>query len=185
MKTSVFTQTAFLLVLLGFASCRSTKNSSPTPPVKEKPVVIVSNPSTHSNLPPGQAKKIYGDQSAKSHAPGQQKKQVNNKVYFPLIIIRTPDIIISKHDDGRYYYKNPQGYYYWQGTDNRFYLGEEHLDKIQYDEKEFEDWKLKRKKDDGKEDKSKDEKVQAEKTNNGNGKGNGQGNSKNNGNKKN
>src|SRR6185436_1341855 len=113
MKTSVFTQTAFLLVLLGFASCRSAKNSSPTPPVKEKPVVVVSNPSTPSNLPPGQAKKIYGDQSAKSHAPGQQKKRVS-KVYYPLIIIRTPDIIVNRYDDGRYYYKNPQGYFYWQ-----------------------------------------------------------------------
>jgi len=184
MKTTVITQTAFLLVLLGLTSCRSAKNSSPTPPAKEKPVVIVSKPTTPSNLPPGQAKKIYGDQSAKSHAPGQQKKQVS-KVHFPLIIIRTPDIIISRHDDGRYYYKNPQGYYYWQGSDNRFYLGEDHLDKIQYDEKEFEDWKMKRKKDDGKEDKGKDEKAQAEKANNGNGKGNGQGSSKSNGNKKN
>ena len=178
MKTSFITQTAFLLVLLGLASCRSAKNSSPAPPTKEKPVVIVSNPS--SKLPPGQAKKIYGDKSAKSHAPGQQKKQAGSKVYFPLIIIRTPDIIISRYDDGRYYYKNPQGYYYWQGTDNRFYLAEDHLDKIQYDEKEYEDWKLKRKKDDGKE-----EKAQAEKANNGNGKGNGQGNGKSNGNKKN
>jgi len=180
MKTSFFTQTAFLLVLLGLASCRSAKNSSPTPPAKEKPVVIVSNPSSPSKLPPGQAKKIYGDQSAKSHAPGQQKKQVSNndRVHFPLIIIRTPDIIISRHTDGRYYYKNSQGYFYWQGEDDRFYLGEEYLDKIQYDEKEFEDWKLKRKKDNGKEDKSKDEKV-----NGSNGKGNG--NSKNNGNKKN
>jgi len=182
MKTSFITPTAFLLVLLSLASCRSAKNSSPAPPAKDKPVVIVTNPSTPSKLPPGQAKKIAGDQSAKSHAPGQQKKQVS---HFPLIIIRTPDIIISRYTDGRYYYKNPQGYIYWQGTDDRFYLGEAHLGKIQYDEKEFEDWKLKRKKDDGKEDKSKDEKAQAEKANNGNGKGNGQGNSKNNGNKKN
>ncbi|WP_143308198.1 hypothetical protein [Chitinophaga vietnamensis] len=28
-------------------------------------------------LPPGQAKKIYGTQSAKPFAPGQQKKQYN------------------------------------------------------------------------------------------------------------
>ncbi|MBD1428921.1 quinol oxidase subunit 4 [Sphingobacterium litopenaei] len=31
----------------------------------------------HGHLPPGQAKKIYGDKSAKRHAPGQKKK--NNK----------------------------------------------------------------------------------------------------------
>lgn len=29
----------------------------------------------HGHLPPGQAKKIYGDKSAKRHAPGQQKKK--------------------------------------------------------------------------------------------------------------
>ena len=29
----------------------------------------------HSHLPPGQAKKVYGDKSAKRHAPGQQKKK--------------------------------------------------------------------------------------------------------------
>jgi hypothetical protein len=179
MKTPFITQTAFLLVLLGLASCRSAKTSAPSPR-QEKPVIIVSNPGP-SNLPPGQAKKIYGDQSAKSHAPGQQKKKVSNRVYFPLIIIRTPDIVISRYSDGRYYYKNAQGYYYWQGTDNRFYLGEEHLAKIKYDEKEYEDWNLKRKKNNGKDDTAKEDKGHEEKANQGNGKGN----DKNNGNKKN
>lgn len=30
----------------------------------------------HGHLPPGKAKKVYGDKSAKSHAPGQKKKKV-------------------------------------------------------------------------------------------------------------
>lgn len=29
----------------------------------------------HSHLPPGQAKKVYGEKSAKRFAPGQQKKK--------------------------------------------------------------------------------------------------------------
>lgn len=29
----------------------------------------------HVHLPPGKAKKIYGDKSAKRHAPGQKKKK--------------------------------------------------------------------------------------------------------------
>lgn len=29
----------------------------------------------HGHLPPGKAKKIYGDKSAKRHAPGQKKKK--------------------------------------------------------------------------------------------------------------
>lgn len=34
-----------------------------------------SHPRHGSNLPPGQAKKIYGGKSAKRYAPGQQKKK--------------------------------------------------------------------------------------------------------------
>lgn len=29
----------------------------------------------HGHLPPGKAKKLYGDKSAKRHAPGQKKKK--------------------------------------------------------------------------------------------------------------
>jgi len=36
-------------------------------------VVVKNRPATH-RLPPGQAKKITGSQSARSYAPGQQKK---------------------------------------------------------------------------------------------------------------
>jgi hypothetical protein len=35
--------------------------------------------STRPILPPGQAKKISGSQSAKPHAPGQQKKRGNGR----------------------------------------------------------------------------------------------------------
>ncbi|MBZ5858665.1 hypothetical protein [Flavihumibacter profundi] len=37
-------------------------------------MVVVAPSSHHQNLPPGQEKKIYGEKSAKSYAPGQQKK---------------------------------------------------------------------------------------------------------------
>ena len=46
------------------------------------PVIISPSPEEretrvrrHKNLPPGQAKKIYGHQSAREFAPGQQKKR--------------------------------------------------------------------------------------------------------------
>ncbi|WP_216657787.1 hypothetical protein [Sphingobacterium shayense] len=32
----------------------------------------------HGRIPPGKAKKIYGDKSAKRYAPGQQKKRWKN-----------------------------------------------------------------------------------------------------------
>lgn len=37
------------------------------------------NHSREAKVPPGQAKKYYGDKSAKSYAPGQQKKNKHNK----------------------------------------------------------------------------------------------------------
>lgn len=36
--------------------------------------VVVVKPAKSKSLPPGQAKKITGSQSAKPYAPGQQKK---------------------------------------------------------------------------------------------------------------
>lgn len=38
-------------------------------------VVVVKSTPAHHRLPPGQAKKITGSQSARAYAPGQQKKK--------------------------------------------------------------------------------------------------------------
>ena len=133
MKMLKILQTASLFSILIIAvSCRSSRPvyegryppreypSYPPPP----PPVYYPNP---QNLPPGQAKKVYGDRSAKSYAPGQRKKYGNSYHRYPLIVIRTPDIIISRYNDGRYYYRNPDGYMYWKGYDDRFYLDEKYL----------------------------------------------------------
>jgi len=145
-------QTVSLFSILIIAvSCRSSRPvyeeryppreypSYPPPP----PPVYYPNP---QNLPPGQAKKVYGDRSAKSYAPGQRKKYGNSYHRYPLIVIRTPDIIISRYNDGRYYYRNPDGYMYWKGYDDRFYLDEKYLNDNRYDENEYNDWKYKGKK---------------------------------------
>jgi len=97
-----------------------------------------SNAAHPSNLPPGQAKKIYGAKSARDFAPGQQKK---HKSYYPLIIVKTPDIVIMRHVDGRYFYRNADNYVYWKGSDERFYLDEQYLSKVQYDTDEYEEWR--------------------------------------------
>ena len=82
MKMIKILQTVILFSILIIAvSCRSSKpttgrqypRSSPPPseyPTKTYPAVY-ENP---GSLPPGQAKKIYGSQSAKPYAPGQRKK---------------------------------------------------------------------------------------------------------------
>ena len=145
MKMIKILQTVALFSILIFAaSCRSSKptagrtypRSSPSPneyPTKTYPVVYEET----SSLPPGQAKKVYGTKSAKPFAPGQRKKYAS----VPLIIIRTPDIVIKRYSDGRYYYKNSDGLMYWKGADERFYIDEKHLKDMEYDQGDYNDWK--------------------------------------------
>ena len=149
MKMIKILQTVSLFSILIIAvSCRSSRPvyeeryppreypSYPPPP----PPVYYPNP---QNLPPGQAKKVYGDRSAKSYAPGQRKKYGNSYRRYPLIVIRTPDITINRNNDGRYYYRNPDGYRYWKGYDDRFYLDEKYLNDNRYDENEYNEWRYK------------------------------------------
>lgn len=157
MKTNKFLQVAILFATLAVAvSCRTTRTGREYPtggdypttskryPYPEDRRVVVTNDPNPQNLPPGQAKKIYGGKSARPYAPGQRKK-MNSYGYrrIPLIITKTPDIIITRNNDGRYYYRNPDGYLYWQGYDNRFYIDKVYLSKIKYEENEYKEWNTK------------------------------------------
>jgi hypothetical protein len=143
----------FSIVILAM-SCRSSRpvyegryppGDYPSyPPPPPPPVVYGPNP---NNLPPGQAKKIYGGRSARPYAPGQRRYDYGYRRY-PLIIIRTPDIVIGRYNDGRYYYRNPEGMMYWRGYDNRYYLDETYMNGIDYDQNEYGDWKYKGRKND-------------------------------------
>ena len=152
MKTMKILQTVSLFSILIIAvSCRSSRPvyegryppreypSYPPPP----PNYPVYNDSYPSGLPPGQAKKVYGGRSAKPYATGQRKIYGYGYRRYPLIVVRTPDIVISRYNDGRYYYRNPAGYMYWKGYDNRFYLDERYLNDNGYDDNEYNDWKYK------------------------------------------
>jgi hypothetical protein len=59
---------------------------------------------------------------------------------YPLIIVRTPGISISIGDNGRRCYRNPAGYYYWEGRDGRFYLDERYVRYVDYDRRSYRDW---------------------------------------------
>jgi hypothetical protein len=144
-------------------SCRNSRSttgrqypSTPTTtkaPSSTQPVVVVDGGS--GNLPPGQAKKIYGDKSAKAYAPGQRKKH-------PLIIVYSPGIVISRYSDGRYYYKSKEGYTYWKGHDGRYYIDERHLKGMEYEAADYDEWKVKGQKNDKAGDpKAKDHEVKA------------------------
>ncbi|HET9435112.1 MAG TPA: hypothetical protein VFO37_15205 [Chitinophagaceae bacterium] len=145
MKTTKVLQAVGLLLIFVIAvSCRSNRSTTGrqyprNPPTetttKTTPVYVDAG-----NLPPGQAKKIYGSQSAKAYAPGQQKKYANR---HPLIIVYTPGIVINRYSDGRYYYRNTAGYTYWKGYDGRYYIDEKHLKGMEYEVSEYDDWKVK------------------------------------------
>jgi len=143
MKTTKFLQTlSFLLILIIAISCRSSRYSTGTQyPVNSLPPTQTSTntypvQTNGGNLPPGQAKKIYGGQSAKAYAPGQRKK-------YPLVIVYTTNIVINRYSDGRYYYRNTAGYTYWKGDDGRYYIDEKHLKDVEYEEGDYDDWKFK------------------------------------------
>jgi len=150
MKMIKILQTVSLFSILIIAvSCRSSRpvyeeryppREYPSYPPPPPPPVYYPNP---QNLPPGQAKKIYGSRSARPYAPGQQKKYGYSYRRYPLIIVRTPNINIGRYNDGRYYYRNPDGYMYWKGYDDRFYLDEKYLNDNGYNEDEYNDWKYK------------------------------------------
>lgn len=60
---------------------------------------------------------------------------------FSLIIAPTPGFTMNRYPDGRYYHRSAQGYMYWQGHDNRFYLDKKYISRVRYDQREYNDWK--------------------------------------------
>lgn len=139
MISKTFTQAAlFLLAAAIAASCSTTRNTSYPPPRNNGPVVIADQ---RNDLPPGHSKRVYRDRSARNHAPGHTKRYgYSQRGYYPLIIIRTPHIVIGRFNDGRYYHRNRDGFIYWMGPDRRFYLDDRYLSDIDYDEREYRDW---------------------------------------------
>jgi hypothetical protein len=60
---------------------------------------------------------------------------------FSLIIHSGPGFVVNRYHDGRYYYRTPQGHIYWRGYDNRYYLDRSYLGRVQYDRRQYNDWR--------------------------------------------
>jgi hypothetical protein len=58
-----------------------------------------------------------------------------------LIIAPSPGFRMSQYGDGRFYHRNPQGFLYWKGYDNRFYLDRSYLTRVSYSKWEYKEWK--------------------------------------------
>lgn len=59
---------------------------------------------------------------------------------FSLIVNPGPGIYVSRYTDGRYYYRSPEGYIYWRGYGNRYYLDRSYLGRVHYNKPEYNEW---------------------------------------------
>jgi hypothetical protein len=60
---------------------------------------------------------------------------------FSLVIDPVPDIYVSRYADRRCYWYNSNGYRYWRGYDNRYYLDRDYMNKVHYNRREYNEWK--------------------------------------------
>lgn len=85
MKKRLISKILVLALVGTAASCASSRSSQSTrTPSSSRSssstgILFPGGISTQGHLPPGQAKKMNGDQSAKAYAPGQQKRMKKGK----------------------------------------------------------------------------------------------------------
>src|SRR4051794_35629552 len=58
-----------------------------------------------------------------------------------LIVNPYPGIVVNRYSDGRYYYRNPQGYTYWRGRDNRYYIDRSYVGSRYRNHSQYNDWR--------------------------------------------
>ncbi|MEI9943167.1 MAG: hypothetical protein WDN26_03020 [Chitinophagaceae bacterium] len=57
-----------------------------------------------------------------------------------LIIDAGPGMMINRYNDGRYYYRAPNGYTYWRGYNNRYYLDQRYIRPYSH-HNQYNDWR--------------------------------------------
>ncbi len=75
-----------------------------------------------------------GRQYSRPYSPGPQAN-------FSLIINPSPAYVVHRSPDGRYYYRLPNGYIYWRGYDQRYYLDRRYINKRNYQHGQYRDWR--------------------------------------------
>lgn len=61
--------------------------------------------------------------------------------YVSLIITPSPGFVMRQDQGGRFYHRSTQGFLYWKGYDNRFYLDRTYLGRVNYNKWEYDEWK--------------------------------------------
>ena len=58
-----------------------------------------------------------------------------------LIIPAGPGLVVTRYRDGRYFYRSPQGYMYWRGAGNRYYLDRRYVRREWHSHRQYRDWR--------------------------------------------
>jgi hypothetical protein len=61
--------------------------------------------------------------------------------YVSLIITPSPGFVMRQNPDGKFYHRTTQGFLYWKGYDNRFYLDRSQVSRVNYNKWEYDEWK--------------------------------------------
>jgi hypothetical protein len=120
------------LLAVGFlASCARTSNPGRSPyPRDDNGVYYPDN----RGLPPGQAKKVYGQRSAKVFAPGQQRRRQPPYGYKPPLVIIISDRYAYQGRNGEWYHDNEYGYRYCRNRDGKYYLDTQYNQQYRYED---------------------------------------------------
>ncbi|MBS1621934.1 MAG: hypothetical protein JST10_08895 [Bacteroidetes bacterium] len=79
-----------------------------------------------------------------SCAPGRvtyHERYPASRTSVSLVISPWPGMMISHYPDGRYYYRSPEGFIYWKGFNNRFYIDRSYINRVHYSRREYNEWK--------------------------------------------
>lgn len=79
--------------------------------------------------------------ATKDHRPPPPSHARYAQPGVALIISPSPGFRMSQHPDGRFYHRSAQGFLYWKGYDNRFYLDRSYFSRITYSKWEYKEWK--------------------------------------------
>ncbi|MEO5945621.1 MAG: hypothetical protein ABIP79_02305 [Chitinophagaceae bacterium] len=116
-RTFFFSASAVFSLFLVLTSCKSSK-------------VWETKDHTERTPPPPLS-------TSKQYSPAPARYNFTSS----LIISPRPGFTMNQTNDGRYYHRNQQGFLYWKGYDNRFYLDNSYLNRVNYTKWEYKDWK--------------------------------------------
>jgi hypothetical protein len=77
--------------------------------------------------------------SGREYYSSPQQARYNSRV--SLILTPSPGFTMSRNPDGRFFHRSREGFVYWQGYDNRFYLDKKQVRKVKYSNYEYREWK--------------------------------------------